>query len=115
MSVETHILSDGIAHIELFDRVDSTNSSDVEAAVRKAVDDGHAALLIDMMDLAYISSAGLRVVLMAAQLMSKKNGRLALFGLNDNVRQVFEVSGFLKMLQVFATKDQATSYLLLSD
>ena len=51
-------------------------------------------LAIDMSDLAYISSAGLRALLVVAKKVQQAKGKLALGGLGANVREVFDATGF---------------------
>ncbi len=63
---------------------------------------------MDLEQLAYISSAGLRVVLMAAKRAKQSGGRLLLCGLSPAVRELFEISGFLKILEVCADRAAAS-------
>ncbi len=56
-------------------------------------------LIFDMSDLAYISSAGLRVILKAQKYMNTK-GKMKLTGVNESVMEVFEVTGFLDILTI---------------
>ena len=56
--------------------------------------------MVDFSALTYVSSAGLRVILMAAKRVKQSQGKLVLFGLSPQVREVFEISGFLKILDV---------------
>jgi anti-anti-sigma factor len=111
MSVTTETVDDDIQVVWFVDRIDSNNADEAEAAVRALLDEGYLRLLFDLSELAYISSAGLRVVLMTAKMLGRSGGRLALCRLNDNVRQVFEVSGFLPMLQVYKEREGALEYL----
>lgn len=57
-------------------------------------------VVIDFAALDYISSAGLRVVLMTAKRAKQGKGTLVLCGLQPHVKEVFEISGFLKILEV---------------
>ncbi len=56
-------------------------------------------LIFDMSDLAYISSAGLRVILKAQKHMNTK-GDMKLIGVNESVMEVFEITGFLDILTI---------------
>ena len=71
-----------------------------EQAVMDKIDSGKAKMVIDLSGLEYISSAGLRVLLMAAKQVKTGNGALALCGLKDHIREVFEISGFLPILTI---------------
>ena len=63
--------------------------------------------VIDLAGVDYVSSAGLRVILLAGKRLKAGGGRLALAGLRDNVREVFEMSGFLTLFPVLPTVDAA--------
>ncbi len=56
-------------------------------------------LIFDMSELAYISSAGLRVILKAQKYMNTK-GQMKLTGVNESVMEVFEITGFLDILTI---------------
>ena len=56
-------------------------------------------LIFDMNGLEYISSAGLRVILKAQKIMNTK-GSMKLIGVNDNIMEVFDITGFLDILTI---------------
>jgi len=91
-------------------RLDGTTAQTVEEAFLKELDAGASRFVFDMRELDYVSSAGLRVMLLAAKKTRAAGGKLALFGLNDNVRDVFEISGFHKIFAIFATRSEAASH-----
>lgn len=62
---------------------------------------------VDFAGLDYVSSAGLRVLLGLAKQLSAKGGALRTFGLNQSVREVFEISGFATILKVFPSEADA--------
>jgi anti-sigma B factor antagonist len=68
---------------------------------------GLAAVVIDCTALDYVSSAGLRVFLLAARASQKANVRFALCALQPAVREVFDLSGFSRIIPVHA--DRATA------
>lgn len=65
-------------------------------------------LVIDLSQLNYISSAGLRVLLEVAKRVAAAEGKLALCGMVRNVLQVFELAGFASFLSIFPTREEAT-------
>ncbi len=81
-------------------RIDSSNARRFEDVVIAALDGGATNVLLDLGGLAYISSAGLRVILMAAQKLKAKGGALRLCGLAPMILEVFEVSGFSKLIPI---------------
>jgi anti-anti-sigma factor len=101
MTLTTHLSTqDDVHHIQLGGRLDSNTSSTLESLLPTVFQQEGTLALMDCTALDYVSSAGLRVVLMAAKRARQIQGRLVLFGLNPKVREVFEVSGFLKILHV---------------
>ncbi len=88
-------------------RLDSTTSPQLETAVIERIDTGCTRLVFDLAETEYVSSAGLRVILMAAKRLQGRQHRVVLAGLRDNVRDVFEVSGFLGLFPVASDVHEA--------
>ena len=80
--------------VRLSGRLDSSAAPSAEERLGAALSGEPPRLAIDMSGLAYISSAGLRVLLVLAKKVQQQKGKVALGGLVDNVREVFAVSGF---------------------
>ncbi len=92
---------------ELAGRVDGTNARDVFANVESALTEDDKFLVLDFADITYISSAGLRVVLLLARKMSQGGGQLAACALNPQIGEVFRISGFDRIINVHS--DQASA------
>jgi anti-anti-sigma factor len=80
--------------VRLTGRLDSSAASGAEEQLSTALSGTPPRVAIDMSGLAYISSAGLRVLLVMAKKVQQQKGKVALGGLAPNVREVFTVSGF---------------------
>jgi len=87
--------------------LDSNTSPVAQQAIDGILAGGTKKLVVDFSALDYISSAGLRVLLGAAKKLQGSGGGLRLFGLNETVREVFEISGFAKILQLRASEAEA--------
>ena len=74
-------------------RLDSNNSTALEEVLPERAR-SHPALVVDMTAVPYVSSAGLRVLLKGAKSAKASGHRLALAGLSESVREVFDISGF---------------------
>ena len=81
-------------------RLDSNNAKAFEEDLLGRIEAGETKILVDFSKLDYISSAGLRVFLMAAKRMKAADGKLVLCALSENVREVFEISGFNNILDI---------------
>ena len=90
-------------------KLDRNNAQDLESVLLKAMDGGAYRILFDFSSLVYISSSGLRVILSAAKRVKKQAGRVALCRLNDNIQQVFEMSGFNRILDIESSREAALS------
>jgi anti-anti-sigma factor len=81
-------------------RVDSNTSPALEAALLERIEAGDTRVSIDFSGVDYISSAGLRVLLMAAKRAGSAKGAFSMHALSPQIREVFEISGFLSILKV---------------
>lgn len=86
--------------LTLTGRLDTTTAPDLEAQLKASMD-GIASLVIDFSALEYISSAGLRVLLSAQKLMNKQ-GKMVIRHANETILEVFEVTGFTDILTLEA-------------
>lgn len=84
--------------IALEGRLDTVTAPDLEAELKDSLD-GVTELVLDMNDLEYISSAGLRVLLTAQKNMSQK-GSMKLINVNETVMEIFDVTGFADILTI---------------
>ena len=84
--------------VALEGRLDTTTAPELEAALNEALD-GVEALTIDLEQLEYISSAGLRVLLSAQKIMNKQ-GEMKLIHVSDVINEIFEVTGFSDILNI---------------
>jgi stage II sporulation protein AA (anti-sigma F factor antagonist) len=88
-------------------RLDSDNSAAFETEVMLRLDRGPSAVVFDFAGLTYVSSAGLRVVLLTAKRLRSRGGQFVLCGLTEPVRDVFKISGFLSVLTVEPDRNAA--------
>ncbi len=79
-------------------RLDTTTAPQLEAELRTSLN-GVESLLIDFAGLEYISSAGLRVLLSTQKVMNKQ-GQMVIKNVNENIMEVFEVTGFIDILTI---------------
>lgn len=101
---------EGAMHIiTLKGRLDSATAGGFEKSLLPLLQEGGGTLLMDFSGLEFISSAGLRVILIAAKRMRQSHGKLLLCCLQDHVRDVFEISGFLKILDVIGSREAGLS------
>ena len=89
---------DKTLNIALEGRLDTTTAPQLEAELKQSIAD-NTELALDFGKLEYISSAGLRVLL-AAQKVMNKQGKMVIRNVNDVISEVFEVTGFADILTI---------------
>lgn len=88
-------------------RMDAVSAPDFDKQVEKEIDKGETCFVLDLSGLDYISSAGLRSMLVLAKKLKSKEGGLVLCGLQEMVIEVFEVSGFTTIFEIYGSLKEA--------
>ncbi|HOO79850.1 MAG TPA: STAS domain-containing protein [Lachnospiraceae bacterium] len=94
----TKTREEGKLTVKLEGRLDTSTAPELERELGEALDNV-TDLTLDFAELAYISSAGLRVLLTTQKRMNKQ-GNMVIQNANDDVKEVFEVTGFIDILTV---------------
>lgn len=101
---------DGITVATLYGELDGRTAPIVQDRLLTLPAAGGKALL-EMSGVSYISSAGLRALLMLYRQMATNDGRVALAGLSENIRDVMTVTGFLEFFDDYATLEDGLAAL----
>lgn len=91
-------------------RLDTNNSPEVAETITEKIQNGEEKVVFDFDRTDYVSSAGLRVILVTAKLLKPKNGKLALCNANDQILEVLEISGFHSIVKHFGSLDKAVEF-----
>ena len=97
MTIEKNLNGNSLT-LNLAGRLDTTTAPELEAVVDNSLA-GVQELVLDMEALEYISSAGLRVILKAQQMMNAQ-GSMKLIHVNDTIMEVFDITGFVDILTI---------------
>jgi anti-sigma B factor antagonist len=97
----------GVVVVSPQGRIDSTTSAILERHLQAVAAADQTRVVVDFSGVDYISSAGLRVLLALAKRSRDQKGRVALFGMNDSVRQVFELAGFVALFTIAPSRAEA--------
>ena len=84
--------------LEITGRLDTTTTPNLESVINELPEDTKE-FIFDMSGLEYISSAGIRVLLGAYKKMNTNHGIMRIEKANDMVREVFEMTGLLELLE----------------
>ena len=97
----------GVSVLDFTGNLDTNTSQEAQAKTNELLDQKTLKLLVNCEKLEYISSAGLRVLLATAKSIQTKAGELRICCLNEVAQEIFEITGFIDILNVFETEEQA--------
>lgn len=100
---------DGIMIYTLEGRVDIQGAIDMDTTLQNAVQEGKHKMVLDMSELRYISSAGLRTLADVLTKNKDAGGDLKLCALNRKILRVFQIVGFDKFFAIYETVDDAVA------
>ena len=95
------------AIVEVSGRLDAVTASELEGGVADVLTGTEGRVVLNLRDLEYISSAGLRVILVMVKRLKAKQKDLAVAALQGAVKKVFEVSGFISFVKIYDTEEDA--------
>jgi anti-sigma B factor antagonist len=98
----------GVCVVSITGRLDSGTSDGLGQRLHLLIDGGERRLVIDAEKLDYISSTGLRVLLVAAKRLKAVDGRIVLSSLKPHILEVFEIAGFKSIFPIYGNVEQAT-------
>jgi anti-sigma B factor antagonist len=87
-------VTDDVTVVEAYGRLDSATAKEFGDRLIALVKAGRSSIVVDLKNIAYISSAGFRVLLIANRATAEKQGKLALCGVIGEVRRLFEIGSF---------------------
>jgi anti-anti-sigma factor len=93
--------------IHIKGRLDTTNYTVLEKKLMELIDRGENRLLVNLSGMDYVSSSGLRILLMALKRITVSNGKFALCSLQENIKEIFEISGFTNIFEIYDTEETA--------
>jgi anti-anti-sigma factor len=101
----------GIIVLALHGRIDAPSAEAVKHKLLAAVGSLAVRLVVDLTDVDYISSIGLRGLLEARRKAADLQGKFLLCGMADHVREVFDLSGLSRVVSIYPSRDAALAAL----
>ncbi len=93
--------------VRIAGNLDTQTSTVAQERLTQLIDDGATKILVDFEDLNYISSSGLRMLLVAVKRLEGTSGQLRICNPNKLVREVFDTSGFSDIFSVYKSQAEA--------
>ncbi len=104
------IKSSELKRVRLFEitgRIDSTNATELGAALNEVIDAGQTQLVLDLSNVEYMSSAGLRELVSALKKVKKGTGDMRLAAPSERVMEVLELAGLDTIFSIYDTQVEA--------
>ena len=92
--------------LEPIGRIDTNTANEFEKKIVEVMDNGVSRFVVDLKEIDYISSAGLRVFLMAIKKLKSMDGSFIICSMSDHIKEVFDISGFTPIFTI--TADQTS-------
>jgi anti-sigma B factor antagonist len=97
-------VAENVTIVEAYGRIDSTTAKEFGDRLVSLVQAGRSSLVVDLKNIAYISSAGFRALLIANRATAEKHGKLALCGVIGEVKRLFEIGAFTEEFLICQTQ-----------
>jgi len=97
----------GVSVMDFTGNLDTNTSPAAESVVNQLLEGGSEKIIFNFMNLNYISSSGLRILLSTAKKMKTSGGNMMVCNLNDTVQEVFDISGFSAILDLAPNEEEA--------
>ena len=88
-------------------RLGATSAPSVLDHLQQRIDQGERWLALNAAELSYISSCGLGVLLQVAKQLHERSGRIVLYALQEPVKRVLRIAGFMSLLSTFSSSEEA--------
>lgn len=102
-------MANGVVRIAPEGRLDTFAVPVFETALSEHLDAGKARLIVDLANITYVSSSGLRALLSARRRARAGGGDVVLCNMAPRVREIFEMVGFVSLFGIYASLDDAAA------
>jgi anti-sigma B factor antagonist len=99
--------NEDVTIVEVRGRIDSTTAREFGDRLSEIFSSGRTRVVLELRDTPYMSSAGFRVLLIAAKRLEAMQGRLVLCGLSPELRRLFDLGAFTDLFQISTSREDA--------
>ena len=93
--------------VKLFGRLDGVTCPELQEKLVQLLENHSDKIIIDLEELDYVSSAGLRVLLLSQKKIKQIGGQIVLSAMRDTIKEVFDISGFSTLFPIYSSKTEA--------
>ena len=107
MNIQTKEAEKGVHIVRISGRIDSMTSLQLEDEFDKLTSAGHMKLVVNLAEVNFMSSAGLRVFLATLKNVKAQNGDLKICGMVPGIQKIFKIAGFISLFDIVPDENQA--------
>jgi anti-sigma B factor antagonist len=93
--------------VDIVGDLDARSAGDLKLTLNEKIESGNVWVLVNLSDVPYMDSAGLGVLVSGLKNTNRQNGDLRLWGLQPDVRNIFELTRLNKVFQIFDSEEAA--------
>jgi anti-anti-sigma factor len=97
--------------ISLEGKMDAISAPEFEDKMGEWFEQGETSFIINLGEVSYMSSAGLRSILIVAKKLKEQNGKLIFVNLREEVQKIFRISGFSSMIPTYESLEAALEHI----
>ena len=97
--------------ISLAGSLDTDTAPQLEARIDESIDSSVTALILDMKDLEFLSSAGLGIIFMTMKELKNRQGKIMMINLQPQIQRVFEIIKAVDGMSIFKDREEMDAYL----
>lgn len=98
--------SGDIAIVEVEGSIDSKTAPDLQQSILNIIDETNK-IILDLSQVSFVSSAGLRVLLLVYRQLKTKDGKVVLVGVSEEIKEVMFMTGFINFFEINSTSEEA--------
>jgi anti-sigma B factor antagonist len=111
MNLEVNLLDNGIKELKLSGRLDVKGANEIETSFTAHFTSGTTAILIDMSEVEFLSSTGMRLLLFNAKTLANRKGKMVLFNPQPLIWEALIVVGFDELIPIYDDLNDARAAL----
>ncbi len=92
-------------------RLDAASSPQLEKKINSIIESGHFKLIFNFAGVAYLSSAGMRLMLSVSKKLKNLEGKMVVCNLNEEVMDVIKMAGFNQVLEIYPSEEECFTHL----
>ncbi len=112
MNFNIEQLDNGIKQVTLVGRMDLKGTNEIEMIFNAQVNTSTVPVLINMAEVEFLASIGIRLLLSGARALSRRGSKMAILNPQPMVEDVFKTSGIDQLIEIHHSYDQASQALL---